>query len=207
MGNNIPKSDMVFEQLQERIHLILSILQNTPELKGCIKTGDEYDLSENLTMRYEDEFRLPMLASAQISSTQFEKELQTAKIFVMGFDPISALKILNPLSLNPGLKYNEEFRAAVTVARGMLAERVRIRQAQLSGDWPEVFSCMWRVEKLLKTPLGVPSIVYASHVFPVQWYAWVIESWLYLGGVEQAEFVLKSVCTHIFFLARVKILK
>ncbi|KAG0152235.1 hypothetical protein CROQUDRAFT_316911 [Cronartium quercuum f. sp. fusiforme G11] len=179
------------ETFKSLLHQTIQALRDSNELLECMKTADEYDLSVDITMCFEDRYQLP----PHNKMTSFEDpivQLEKVKNLLMEFDPVPALVIIHNLRLDKRLLPIQQLLTSLGhMAKLMIDSRSEIRKAQAAGRWNSVLSWMELSEKVLlyPPPTMKPRTTYHGYRIPKAWYVWAIEAFVYQGESRKAEYM------------------
>ncbi|KAH9813824.1 hypothetical protein DFH28DRAFT_1059479 [Melampsora americana] len=178
---------------KEIVYQLLDRLCSNTDPKACSKTADEYDLSTELTMKFEDHYRMPYKYVLDLINDA-EDQLEWAKACILDFDPVGSLVILK------GLVPDEEIKEQIsmmTISHGMLNSRKQVRLAQSQANWFKVISSIDYVISLLlrPPPLRKARDTYHGYHLPKAWCVWKMESYIYLGKYQKAEETFNEIST------------
>ncbi|EGG09811.1 uncharacterized protein MELLADRAFT_95317 [Melampsora larici-populina 98AG31] len=178
---------------KEIVCRILESLCSSTNSQVCDKVADEYDLSTDLTMKFEDRYRMPHKYLLDLISDA-EDRLESAKACLLDFDPVGALVILK--GLVPDKEIKEQI-SMTTISHGILNSRKQVRLAQSERNWLKVISSIDYVENLFlrPPPLNRTCSTYQGYRLPKAWCIWAMESYIYLGKYQKAEEMFNEIST------------
>ncbi|KAG0152234.1 hypothetical protein CROQUDRAFT_667536 [Cronartium quercuum f. sp. fusiforme G11] len=167
-------------------------------LQNCIRSADDYNLSNEITRRHESMYEMVTLTELE-SFTISNPKIDQALAHILAFDPVPALILLQRLRWEDQAKsVQPEFVTAICVSWDILHLRQKIRSAQAAGKWDEVIASIIYVEDILQFPPPDRKAkrIYRTYVLPKGWYVWSLEAHLYSGRLEKAEFILNALACH-----------